>query len=277
MACILIMLNLNLLVVRTFAQIIQGKCFFTNSQIISVNSPTIFTADIFDIRGNSARGGGSITDNSGNHISSQGLCWSIRPNPTTTNNRTDSFDKIMEGLSPNTLYYVRAYATNSSGTVYGNQVSFNSGFLIGSTYGGGIVFYNDGNCHGMVCAPEDQSASAEWGCYGTLFGVTSTDINTGASNTAAILDKCPKESVASQICKNLVLNTFSDWYLPSKDELNLMYVNLHRENIGNFNSYYYWSSSEYNSSYVWIQYFLDGRQCSDYKNYTYYVRALRSF
>ncbi len=275
--CIVQIIILPLLFFGAYSDIIQGSYFRPDPYPPQVALPIVFTSDIFDIRGNTARGGGSIIDDGGNSITSQGLCWSTKPNPTTANSTTDSFERAMDGLSPNTLYYVRAYAVNSSGTGYGNQVSFNSGFLIGSIYGGGIVFHNDGKGHGLVCAPMDQSTGAEWGCYGTLIGETSPNINTGATNTAAILNKCPKESLAAHICNDLELNTYSDWYLPSKVELNLMYVNLHTLKLGGFASYYYWSSSEYNSSYVCIQYFLNGRQCNDYKNYTYRVRATRSF
>ena len=239
--------------------------------------PAVTTSEISDVRGNSARAGGIVTSNNERTVIALGLCWSTSPNPTTSCNTTDSFDEAMTGLLPNTVYYLRAFATNAVGTGYGNQINFNSGHLIGSIYAGGLVFYNDGKSHGLVCAYTDQSTAAEWGCYGTTIGGTSAAINTGAANTDSIIAKCPVESVAARLCHDLVLNTYCNWFLPSKDELNLMYTNLHKQKLGNFDCHYYWSSSEYNFSYVWIQYFCNGNQCNDYKNYTYHVRAIRAF
>ena len=70
---------------------------------------------------------------------------------------------------------------------------------------------------------------------------------------------------------------YGDWYLPSKDELNEMYVNLHLEGVGGFASAYYWSSTEINVYNAWIQSFGYGNQYGNNKNYSYYVRAIRTF
>ena len=183
----------------------------------------------------------------------------------------------MTGLSPNTVYYVRAYANNVAGTGYGNQISFNSGYIMGSTYAGGLVFYNDGNAHGLICASSDQSIAASWGCYGTNIGTTSLAVGTGAPNTSAIVALCATPGIAARICYDLVLNSYSDWYLPSKGELNLIYLNLHTQNLGSFASDYYWSSSEDNVGLAWRQHFAYGSQHNDGKDYPVYVRAIRSF
>jgi len=244
------------------------------------NLPTVTTSNFSDVKGNSAKAGGSVTNNGGSTITAQGLCWSTSVNPTTANSFTTSFTAVMSVLSPNTVYYVRAYATNLAGTGYGNEISFNSGYVIGSTYGGGLVFYNDGAAHGLVCASTDQSTGAEWGCNGTAIGGTLTAINTGAANTNAIVLGCTTAGIAAKLCYDLVLNTYTDWYLPAKDELNLMYVNLHTQSLGGFASAYYWSSSEYaglESGYAWIQYFDDGNQYASLKLATSYVRAVRAF
>ena len=68
-----------------------------------------------------------------------------------------------------------------------------------------------------------------------------------------------------------------DWRLPDKEELNLMYENLHEESLGNFADVFYWSSSEYNSPSAWSQLFLDGSQYSNFKYYINRVRAVQSF
>jgi hypothetical protein len=141
------------------------------------------------------------------------------------------------------------------------------------------VFYNDGSSHGLVCADTDQSTGAAWGCEGTAIGGTSTAINTGAANTNAIVAGCTTAGIAAKLCYDLVLNTYSDWYLPSKDELNLMYVNLKTQSLGSFDTYYYWSSSESDASYTWDQSFVSGYQSNTNvpKSYTKHVRAVRAF
>ena len=69
----------------------------------------------------------------------------------------------------------------------------------------------------------------------------------------------------------------SDWYLPTKTELNLVYVNLHKAGIVNLGASWYWSSSQVDNKYAWGQYFGDGRQYVDAKNKTGSVRAVRAF
>ncbi len=148
---------------------------------------------------------------------------------------------------------------------------------IGMTAFGGIVFYLDGDGGGLICAESDQSTNAEWGCYETTIGGTGTGIGTGAANTAAIVAGCSESGIAARICNDLFLNGYSDWFLPSKDELNLMYQNLKLAGIGGFASAYYWSSSESSSSIAWTQYFGSGYQGGYYKGNADYVRAVRAF
>jgi hypothetical protein len=148
---------------------------------------------------------------------------------------------------------------------------------IGEFYKGGIIFYLDGNGGGLVCTESDQSTDAEWGCYGTTIGGTGTGVGTGAANTAAIVAGCGESGIAARICNDLVLNGYSDWFLPSKDELNLMYQNLKLAGIGGFADNYYWSSSEYSSDDAWVQYFFNGFQGYYNKNYSTRVRAVRAF
>ena len=149
-------------------------------------------------------------------------------------------------------------------------------FYIGASYGGGIIFYIDGTGqHGLISATSDQSTGAQWGCYGTSIPGTSTAIGTGQANTTAIVAGCPTIGIAAQICDALVLNGYSDWFLPSKDELNQMY--LQKTVIGGFANYYYWSSSESNNNYAWYQHFSYGGQSDWNKYYAYDVRAVRAF
>lgn len=148
---------------------------------------------------------------------------------------------------------------------------------IGDLYAGGIAFYLDGKGGGLVCAENDQSSSAEWGCEGTTMGRTDTSIGTGAANTADIVAGCSEAGIAAKICNDLVLNGYSDWFLPSKDELNLMYQNLHLNGIGGFADYGYWSSSEGSSVTAWGQSFDNGNQHGYSKITKARVRAVRAF
>ncbi|MBK6346529.1 MAG: DUF1566 domain-containing protein [Bacteroidales bacterium] len=86
---------------------------------------------------------------------------------------------------------------------------------------------------------------------------------------------CAEAGIAARICGDLVLNGYSDWYLPSKDELNMLYIN--RIAIGGFAGTYYWSSTEYDNDTAWIQFFGNGFQVNGGKNFTAYVCAVRAF
>jgi len=263
--------------VRAYATNSIGTSYGNEVSFTTVALPTLTTSDFFDIKGTSAKAGGNITSNGGGVITAQGLCWSTSSNPTIDDYVNTSFTSEVVDLTQNTVYYVRAYATNIAGTSYGNEISFNSGYEMCSSNGGGIVFYNDGSGHGLVCAPTNQSSAASWGCYGTLIGTTSLAINTGQTNTSAIIAKCSTAGIAARICDDLVIDVYNDWYLPSLDELNLMYVNLHSQGLGGFASDYYWSSSEDNVGLAWRIHFNLGSKHNDGKDYPVYVRAVRSF
>jgi starch-binding outer membrane protein SusE/F len=92
--------------------------------------PTLTTATVTAITGNSASGGGEVTVTGGANVTARGICWDIAENPTIAKSKTTNgegpgaFTSAMTGLLGNKTYYVRAYATNSAGTGYGPQVSF---------------------------------------------------------------------------------------------------------------------------------------------------------
>ncbi len=155
---------------------------------------------------------------------------------------------------------------------------------IGDYYQGGVVFYLDGSGGGIVCAVNDQSAAAEWGCHATEIGAYGTAIGTGAQNTIDIEAGCTTPGIAAEICADLSLNGYTDWFLPSKGELNEMYINkatIDATALANggtaFVSAYYYCSSELNLYYSWIQYLGNGIQSTTTKSSTYRVRAVRDF
>jgi hypothetical protein len=139
---------------------------------------------------------------------------------------------------------------------------------VGDLRDGGIVFWIDGNGGGKVCALEDEPTALNWSDAMSLFdSYTNSDTGTGVYN---------------------------DWYLPSKDELQLMYANLQRFGCstntpsatdsvlcatrkGDFSNTWYWSSTEYVNYAAWNQFFANGLQYFNGKSNTNAVRAVRAF
>jgi hypothetical protein len=151
--------------------------------------------------------------------------------------------------------------------------------LYGKEYSGGLIFYvNQSTCSGLVISPTDNGFTSNWGCAGTLIGTTSNAIGFGNSNTTNILLACPGAGPASS-CDNLVLNGYSDWFLPSIGELNLVYSNLSLNGFGALNGYGYWSSTEFNNWNSYVKYMTNGisyiEQKSNQPSHAY--RAVRAF
>ncbi|MEI6389298.1 MAG: DUF1566 domain-containing protein, partial [Spirochaetota bacterium] len=146
---------------------------------------------------------------------------------------------------------------------------------------GGIIFYDKGSASGgwryLEAAPEDQSTGIQWYNGNNLNISTSTAIGSGKSNTDAIIAAQGSGNYAATLCRNLLIGGFSDWFLPSKDELNLMYTNLKKASLGGFSGAWLWSSSQYNDYDAWGQDFSDGGQGNGYKDDDDSVRACRAF
>jgi hypothetical protein len=161
-------------------------------------------------------------------------------------------------------------------------IVFGQNLAVGDTYEGGIIFYLDGNGGGLIAAPTDQATVndfPDWGCIGTaISGADGLLLGTGAQNTIDIENGCTTSGTAADICSNLVLGGFSDWFLPSIEELETMYLNIGSvSNIGNFVSTKYWSSSEKDDIYAWNWEFSSGYQDYNSKTSNKYVRAIRAF
>lgn len=149
---------------------------------------------------------------------------------------------------------------------------------------GGLIFYiNDSDSDVwkyLEAAPSDQGSDIAWGCSGTLLdGADGTAVGTGAQNTIDIITGCTTAGIAAKICDDLILGDYSDWYLPSRDELNLMYINLSQNGLGGFDSLTpHWSSTELDATFAYIQYLENGSQTQSNKDYDFYlVRAVRAF
>ena len=116
--------------VRAYATTSVGTAYGNEIVFTTLNIPTLSTSSVTLVYGKSATSGGNVTSDGGAAVASRGLCWSTTQNPTIANSVISSgtgigsFSLIMSGLNYSTIYYVRAFATNSVGTAYGNQVSF---------------------------------------------------------------------------------------------------------------------------------------------------------
>jgi len=184
--------------------------------------------------------------------------------------------------------------TSSWKKIMGGDV--NDSPVVGSFYGGGVVFYifvaGDtgyvaGETHGLIAAVQDQSSGIQWhnGSYVTT-GATNTAVGTGATNTTTIISVqgAAETSYAAGLARAYNGGEFNDWFLPSKDELNKMFQNKSTINTtaalnsgSNFSTNYYWSSTEYGNIYAWIQDFSYGGQGEFDKGRSSLVRAVRAF
>ncbi len=262
--------------------------------------PTITTSLVSSITGGTAVCGGEITNNGGSYISELGVCWSTLPNPTTADNKTTtltpvlgSFTSSLNHLSRSTTYYIRAYAINYAGfTAYGNEVSFTttSAFTIGGYYLGGYIAYllqpgDPGYSafipHGIIAAPNDISAgTGTWNNGVTTANplTPNTAIGAGNANTTIIVNAIGAGNYSAKACYDLVLNGYSNWYLPSQNELGVLFTN--RFLIGGFStSLRYWSSTDdaANVLNAITQSFQTGAILNQNKVLTNQTRPIKSF
>ncbi len=150
--------------------------------------------------------------------------------------------------------------------------------------GGGYIFYDktfysgDPSWRYLEAAPSDPWESLTFAWYpGALFATscTATAIGTGKANTDSIvLQQGPVLTYAARSAQEANINGLTGWFLPSKDELNLMYMNLHP--LGEFNSGVYWTSSEASIDWAWTQAWY-GEQFTDGKGWERTIRPARQF
>jgi len=153
---------------------------------------------------------------------------------------------------------------------------------------GGYIFYDKGNYTDnwryLEAAPDyTEWREIEHGGRGYVWNDEETDIGSGKEKTKEILIEDEyREKTAAKLCDGLIVNGFKDWFLPSIEELNLMYINLRRKGRGNFALVWYWSSTG-NGKAAGAPYYLNFsegtiRDYFDFKgNVTGNVRAIRAF
>ena len=272
--------------VRAYATNSAGTGYGKPITFVTLASFTITTSPPAVVNNSGAVTGGIATADARDPITARGVCWSTVPNPTIADSKTNdgagdgTFISDIEGLTVNVTYYVRAYATNSTGTTYGNQIVFTTAYLIGQQYEGGRIFYVDNSkLHGLIVSPADQQA-APWdnNSSGSFAYTNAYSYVDGLTNSNNIVAAIGYTGNAASLCRAYNEGGYTDWYLPSRDELNALQAQ--KTVIGNFQSYYYWSSTEssdYNG-FAWSQDFGSGAQYDNsLKTYGYYVRPIRAF
>ena len=154
---------------------------------------------------------------------------------------------------------------------------------IGMDYKGGKVAYlltpsdpgYDANVqHGIIAAVSDLPGEVAWGCNDKFLAGRSS-IGAGSQNTIDIASGCSVAGNAATLCSNLSQGGYDDWYLPSKDELNKLFLQM--KVIGGFREVCYWSSTETGKYNACTQIFDNGFQTANDKSTTFSVRPIRSF
>ena len=154
---------------------------------------------------------------------------------------------------------------------------------------GGYIFYDDTadlypGWRYMEVSPIDLATrslgtGSEWGCFGTaISGADGTAIDTGPQNTADIIAGCSTTGIAADLCDDYSLNGYTDWFLPSQDELQLIRTNIYSSGFGYpWDSWYYWSSSEFSNNGAWARIVTTGGSTGASKGDFMSVRAVRRF
>ncbi len=272
--------------------------------------PTVTTIAVTSITHNSASGGGNVTDDGGSTVTARGVCWNTTGNPTisdehtTDGSGTGTFTSTITGLTYNTSYYVRAYATNNACTSYGNQVSFDT-----DPWVCGLPFTDtrDGKTYNTVQIGDQcwmaenlnyYPSSGSWcyfnnanncGFYGSLYnwGTALTVAPAGwhlptDAEWTALTDYLGGESVAGGKIKST-----SSWKSPNTgatNESGFTALPCGRRNpadlyydLGEYA--YFWTATEYDSSNAWnrrLNYDNAGvSRLNNHKSYGFSVRCVK--
>jgi hypothetical protein len=164
---------------------------------LTLTPPAVTTAAVTNITQTTATSGGTVISDGGASVTARGVCWNISSNPTTANSHTTdgsgtgSFVSNLTGLTPNTLYYVRSYATNSVGTSYGNELTFTTLSLTVPTVTTAVVTnitQTTATSGGTVTSDGGASVTARGVCWNTSPGPTTANTHTtDGSGTGAFV------------------------------------------------------------------------------------------
>ncbi|MDA3890301.1 MAG: T9SS type A sorting domain-containing protein [Salinivirgaceae bacterium] len=240
----------------------------------------------------------NVINNGGAEITAKGIIWSKTVNPTIEANDglvadtidNAEFDCIMNGLTENTNYYVRAYLTNAVGTVYTDSILFNSGYAIGKSFEGGKVGYvyqpgdngyKAGECHGIIVAISDYMNKAIWGEKYQVPAAQQGELGKGWENTKAIVESFGNFGQnAAYLCTQRSSGGYTDWFLPSEKEMKMIYKN--RETLGGFKvtdyaNNMYWTSTDVRKDKAYTYNFEYGMSMKTNKDVKFWFRPARYF
>lgn len=275
--------------VNTNNQVVYGnEVSFTSGKVILSQQPT-------DILTTTALLRGTTVETANLTISSMGYCFNTSPNPTVLNQQISTsggfgnFTIPVDNLTPNTVYYAKSfYYTNTGMLFYGDEINFKTTGYYGAS--GGYVFYDKGETTNgwryMELAPvtlnyNSTEIGADWGCNSSLLSFTYPDLGKGLENTDHIIATCSAANSAARLCANYSVNGLSDWFLPSKNELEAMYLSLRKPGFLNTSIYnYIWSSTEFdatNAYQVWYIYSTYSDAVTEPKSYNAVVTPVRRF
>jgi len=176
--------------VRAYATNSSGTGYGAEKSFGTLIIPTVTTSDISSITSVDATGGGEVTFNGNTSVTARGVCWSISQNPTISDSKTTdgvgigTFTSKFTNLTPNTTYYVRAYATNSEGTAYGEQKSFTTGIALPTVTTASIttITATTANSVGNIIDDGGASVTARGICWSTSQNPTVADSHTNDGN-----------------------------------------------------------------------------------------------
>ncbi len=194
--------------IRAYATNSAGTSYGNDLTFITLAVvPTLTTADVSSITSSTAISGGNITADGSSIVTARGVCWNTQGNPTVSDNNTidgsgtGSYASSLTGLSASTTYYIRAYATNSVGTAYGNQVSFTT--LFWPPKSGLVAYYPfNGNAN-------DESGN---GFNGVVNNAVLTTDRFGNTNSAFSFGGNQDITVPNSQDQNLYPLSISLWY-----------------------------------------------------------------
>ncbi len=171
--------------VRAYATNSVSTAYGNERSFTTNDIATVTTAEVTGITDESAQSGGEVTDNGGASVTARGVCWNTTGNPTTADSHTTDgsgtgiFTSSLTGLSPDMTYFVRAYATNSVGTAYGNERQFNTPELpTVVTYGASSITDTTAESSGEVTLDGGAAVTARGHCWNTTGNPTTADSHT---------------------------------------------------------------------------------------------------
>jgi len=237
---------------------IAGKLYNTTS-LTTINSTIGATTAIV---------GGVISPTNAT-TSSIGLIYSTDVNFGTYTSTTiqsnvaaGTYTSTITGLNSLTSYYAKSFIINKAGTSYSTTVSFTTTsppVAVGSSYGGGVVYYilrsgdlgYDANVqHGLIAATSDQSNGVDWAKTNTNIGATAENIGYGLSNTNLIIaNQGNTGTYGAKIARDYNGGGYTDWFLPSAQELHTLFLATSLLGVNALGSNtYYLSSTEYSTT-----------------------------